>query len=308
MQPDNNPDNNPNINPDNNSDNNPDNNSDNNPDNNSDGSYERKPDIDIFNRKHDRQSDGGDDRKTYREHGSISFREHNKEPDRGPAKLRNMKYYIINALKFYELKNESLTPIIFVIILFISFSGALISEKIVESAFLNIIYTLISIIVLYVATTIYLFAYLRELNGKEYTFKFCVGQVFKKFLKLLMAYIAFIAIILTGLFLLVIPGIIFYHMFIFNICYLLDSNIGVIEAFNASKNLTAGRKIDIFSILVAFNLMIFIPLILIITIALSSANNLIFNFIISFITTMLTIMQQRLIALLYVDMEYGFHK
>lgn len=233
-------------------------------------------------------------------------RKDEKKPDRKPTNLRSMKYYILNALKFHELKNENLTPIIFVIILFTSFSGTLISDNMAESVFTNIIYTLVSVLILYTASTTYLFAYLKELRGEECTFKFCMSQVFKKLLKILMAYIAFIAIIFTGMFLLVIPGIIFYHMFMFNICYLLDKDIGVVEAFNASKNLTAGRKMDVFSIFVVFNLILFIPLVLIVIIASYTPNNLMFNFIISFITTMLTIMQQRLIAMLYVDMEYGF--
>ncbi len=255
------------------------------PDRNSNINY-----FEGFNKEPDRESNQGN----------------NRGPDRKPTKLRNMKHYIINALKFYELKNEKLTPVIFVIILFTSFSGTLISDMIAESIFVNIIYTLISVVVLYTASTIYLFAYLRELKGEECTFKFCISQVSKKLLKILMAHIAFIAIIFTGLFLLIIPGLIFYHMFMFNTCYLLDKNIGVIEAFNTSKNLTTGRKMEIFSIFVVFNLILFIPLVLIVYITSYTANNLTFNFVISFITTILTIMQQRLVAMLYIDMEYGF--
>ena len=64
---------------------------------------------------------------------------------------------------------------------------------------------------------------------------------------------------------------------------------------------------EVFSTFVVFNLILFIPLIIIVFTASSTANTLIFNFVISFITTILTIMQQRLIAMLYVDMEYGFN-
>ncbi len=264
------------------------------PDRNSDKTPDRNSDINYF-------------KEFNKEPGREPNQGYNRKPGRKPTKLRNMKYYIVNALKFYELKNENLTPIIFVIILFTSFSGALISDKIAESIFINVIYTLISVVVLYTASTIYLFAYLRELKGEECTFKFCISRVFKKLLKILLSYIAFIAIIFTGLFLLIIPGLIFYHMFMFNTCYLLDKNIGVIEAFNASKSLTTGRKMEVFSTFVVFNLILFIPLIIIVFTASSTANTLIFNFVISFITTILTIMQQRLIAMLYVDMEYGFN-
>jgi hypothetical protein len=232
---------------------------------------------------------------------------YNKEPDKRPGKLRNIKYYILNALKFYELKNESLTPVIFIIILFTSFSGVLISDKLAKSTFLNVIYTFVSIIILYSASTIYLFAYLTELKKKDCSFRFCLTQIFKKIVKILIAHIAFISIIFTGLFLFIIPGLVFYHMFMFNTCYLLDKNIGIVEAFNSSKNLTTGRKMDVFATLVMFNLVLFLPVTIIVFVTSSTPNSLIFNFVISFITTIITIMQQRLIAMMYMDMEHGIN-
>ncbi|NSW89150.1 MAG: hypothetical protein HPY74_00460 [Firmicutes bacterium] len=224
---------------------------------------------------------------------------------RKPRNLRNIKHYILNSLKFYELKNENLTPVIFVVILFTGFSGTIVSDMLAESVYLNVLYNAISFIVLNLASTVYLEAYLKELKGEVCPFKSCINHVLGKFYKIIIAYVAFVAIIITGLFLLIIPGIVFYFMFMFNICYILDKNIGVIEAFNTSRNLSYGRKMEIFAIYVVFNLTLFFPLLLIFIIATYTTNNLMFSFIISFITSVLTIMQQRLVAMLYTDLEYG---
>lgn len=230
----------------------------------------------------------------------------NKKTEKKPRRLRNMGYYIINALKFYELKNEKLTPILFVVILFITFSGSIVPDNVEGTIYTNLIYTFIGMIVIYAASTVYLFAHIKELRGELCTVKSCVSFVLKRLLKILMAYIAFIAIVSTGLFLLLIPGLVFYHMFMFNTCYLLDKNATIIEAFNESKSLTTGKKMEIFFIFLVLNLILFIPLFIAVFSALSAGNDLILSFVLSFATTVLTIMQQRLTAMIYTDMEYGF--
>ena len=42
------------------------------------------------------------------------------EQNRMPGRLKDIRSYILRALKFFDLKNESLTPVIFCIILFTS--------------------------------------------------------------------------------------------------------------------------------------------------------------------------------------------
>ncbi len=228
-----------------------------------------------------------------------------KDPDNNTKKLRNMKYYILNALKFYELKNENLTPIIFLIILLVSFSGALLSDLLSKSIYLNVLFVIISFIIENIAATIYLKAYLNELKGEVSSFKDTFNYIMGKFWKIILAYVAFIIIMVVGTFLLVIPGIIFYFMFMFNTCLILDKDMGVIEAFNSSRNLTHGRKMELFSLVVLFNLIIFLPLLIIVGVIMYSTTGLVFNFIISFAATILTIMQQRLTALLYKDLAYS---
>lgn len=229
----------------------------------------------------------------------------NSSGDGYSKKLRNMRYYIVNALKFYDMKNENLTPVVFVIILFTGFSGTILFDLLAKSIHFEILFNVISFIILNMAATVYLKAYLNELKGEVLSFKDCVGNVLGKFYKIILAYIAFIIIIAIGAFLLIIPGIVFYFMFVFNTCYILDKNIGVVEAFNTSRNLTNGKKMELFALFVVFNLVLFFPLVLVLIITMYVASNLIFNFIISFITSILAIMQQRLIAMLYKDLEYG---
>lgn len=229
----------------------------------------------------------------------------NSPGDDYSKRLRNMKYYIINALKFYDMKNENLTPAIFVIILFTGFSGTILSDLLAKSVPFEILYNVISFIISNMAATVYLKAYLSELKGEACSFKDCINNVLGKFYKIILAYIAYFIIITIGAFLLVIPGIMFYFMFIFNICYILDKDLGVMEAFNTSRNLTNGRKMNLFALFVVFNLILFFPMLLVFVIAMYTTSNLIFSFIFSFITTILIIMQQRLIAMLYKDLEYG---
>lgn len=229
----------------------------------------------------------------------------NPRDDDRPKRLRNMKYYIINALKFYDMKNENLPPVVFVIILFTGFSGTILSDLLAKSLPLEILYNIISFVVLNMASAVYLKAYLNELRGEVCTLKDCAIHVLGKFYKIVLAYLAFFIIIAIGLFLLVIPGIVFCFMFLFNTCYIVDKNFGVMEAFNTSRNLTNGVKMELFALYVVFSLVLYFPLLIVLVIALYTATDLIFSFILSFISTIIAIMRQRLIAMVFKDLEYG---
>ncbi len=69
-----------------------------------------------------------------------------------------------------------------------------------------------------------------------------------------------------------------------------------------SKGLTDGRKIQIFTVILGFNLIMMLPFSVAI---MSGATGLVINFIISFFATIIGIMQQRLTAVMYMDLEYG---
>jgi uncharacterized membrane protein len=229
------------------------------------------------------------------------------EPYRKPSNLRIAKYYIINALKFYELKNEKLTPFIFVILLFTGLIGGFFAEAAakVENTYLYTFLNFTIVLILNIASTIYLHSYITELKGGIASLRKSLKLVLRNLHKILLAYLAFIAIIMAGVFLLILPAFIFYHMFMFNLCYLVDKDIRVRDAFNASRNITTGNKMEIFAIFIMFNLMIFFPLFLVILISSTTGSSLILSFVITFFSSILTLMNQRLIALLYLDLEYG---
>jgi flagellar biosynthesis protein FliQ len=77
------------------------------------------------------------------------------------------------------------------------------------------------------------------------------------------------------------------------------------EAFNTSRNLTNGVKMELFALYVVFSLVLYFPLLIVLVIALYTATDLIFSFILSFISTIIAIMRQRLIAMVFKDLEYG---
>jgi len=228
------------------------------------------------------------------------------EPNRKPSNLRVAKYYIINALKFYELKNEKVTPIIFVTILFTSLVGGFFIEAAMKvgNTYLYTFINLIVVFILNIASTVYLHSFIVELKGGIASLKESIRLILRNLIKIILAYLTFIVILMTGVFLLVLPAFIFYHMFMFYLCYLVDKDLRIKDAFNASRNVTAGKKLEIFAIFVVFTLMIFFPLFMIILITSISGSSLILSFVLTFFSSILTLMQQRLISMLYFDLEY----
>jgi len=225
--------------------------------------------------------------------------------DKKPTGFGSYKRYIINTLKFYEMKNESITQLIFIIILFAGFSAVMFFSRMDNSPYLFMFFGVLCFVIIYFASTIYLEAYLCELRGKDYSFKSCFSSVISKFHKLVLSFISFSAILSIGTFLLIIPAFIFYFMFLFNTCYILEKNTGVMEAFNASRHLTTGRKMVIFSLFVVIDLILYFPMNIVPIITAILGNYLISIFVSIFGLSIVTIMQQRLIAMLYVDLEYN---
>lgn len=245
-----------------------------------------------------------------------------------PRALRDLGYYFVKSLKFYGLKAEYLTPVIFTIMLFVGFASQNISsiyfDRLVPllntantdmTAYLdnikeityNFMYInltgILTYIVLGLISTVYLIANIRQLKGESYSFKSCIATAAKSMHKLIIASVLYILAISTGILLFILPGIIFYVMFIFNSCYILDKGNGVIGAFKASYKVTKGSKAQIFGIVVLFNLVILLVPSLF---AGSISNSLINIFVASFLSAIFNLMFQRLVAHMYIDLEYGY--
>ncbi|NMB95103.1 MAG: hypothetical protein GYA02_00585 [Clostridiaceae bacterium] len=227
--------------------------------------------------------------------------------NRKPSNLRIAKYYLINALKFYEMKNERLTPIIFVIILFTGLIGGFLTEaaSASDNISINILINVAIFFILNIASTVYLHSYITEIKGGVASLKESLKHILSNFVKIIVAYLTFMAIIIIGILLLIIPAIIFNYMFMFYICYLVDKDIRIKDSFNASKNITTGRRLEIFAIFILFNLVIFLPCFIAVTMVSFTRNSLIVSFTLTFFSTIVILMQQRLSALIYYDLEYG---
>lgn len=226
------------------------------------------------------------------------------EPDKNMRNLRDMGTYLKKALKFYDLKNERITPIIFTVILFTGFVGVFIPNPAGQVSILSIVYNAVSLAVMYLASAVYLLAYIKELRGEAYTFAGSVNSIMRRAVKIIAASIMYVTAIFAGFILLVVPGVVIYLTFLFNTCYIVDTNKGMMEAFTASRNLARGTKLEIFGLLALFNVLM-MPLFLVMMATFSSNSELAFSFVLTFAATIMGLMQQRLIALLYVDLEYG---
>ncbi|MCR4435522.1 MAG: hypothetical protein QHH06_02840 [Clostridiales bacterium] len=217
--------------------------------------------------------------------------------NRGTGKLRRLNEYFQVAFRFYNLKQEYLTPVLFVILLAIIFLPNLIQE--INFTFFAAY--IASRIVFYVVSTIYLLACIKEFKNEKYTVKTLLKEVMLKIHKVIATWAIYDILTSAGMFLLIAPGIYFYLSYIFNICYLMDKNESIFGTFKASGKITSGIKLQILyaiSFLVLLRLFPFI--------AYDPAKKfLIFLFVLSFLASVTHLIQQRMVALMYMDLEYG---
>jgi hypothetical protein len=230
----------------------------------------------------------------------------------GPRELKTAVQYMPDALKFYQLKNESVSRILFVFILLISFVSVF-TDSAGGNLTRNIIISLVVYVVINLASSIYLYAYINDLKGKEYTFSGCLHSILKQSPKIIAVSLLFVTSIymvinisvIPGLSLLIIPVFALYIMFVFVMSYIVDLHEGLVGAFIASKNLTKGKMGKIFKVFFVFVGILVLPVFLLSAAASGASNVLVIYFIIYFITTVTNFMQQRLTALMYMDLEYG---
>jgi len=230
-----------------------------------------------------------------------------------PGKLRSFGTYLGKGLKFYELKDESLGRIIFLVILLTGLSDFFVPE----SNVLQLVLGCVRVAVIHVASSVYLAAYIMDLKGVTYKSGDCVKHVFKNIAGVLLASVSFLVSLamLIGIMLapeaflyvfslLSIPLIIIYFMFMFNVCYIVDKGIGILESFKLSMRLTKGVKGRVFLILFALYFLLSIPLGFISFPLLFLENNLVNSFVLIFVSAIISLVQQRVTALLYIDLEY----
>ena len=228
-----------------------------------------------------------------------------------PGKLKRLGNYLGKAARFYDLKNEQLARIIFIIILFVSFGSAFIPE----AGALSIAGNVVSVTLIFLVSTVYLTAYIKDIRGEEYTLDACFRIVTRNAGRIIASSVAYMTAIAVFIGLLTspeimgfiamfifIPVIIVYVMFLFSTCFVVDAGKGIADAYRASRNITYGYKGRIFSKLLGFNLVVGIPAFFAWSVAAASGKILAANFIIAFVGAVINLMQQRFTALMYIDL------
>ncbi len=251
------------------------------------------------------------------------------EINQKPKLLRSLGYYILKAFAFYKLKNETIAPLVFIIILASNFINSMVityTPDSIDAGDMGSTFTglLMNSFVMNLLTStilaLYFVAYIKELKGEMCTSKECFLITAKRFFKFIVATILFnvplpLSALLTNYpptveyvmylgFLLIVPGIVLYLMFFLNTGYVLDGDTGIIQAFKSSKNATDGQKGPIFGVILSYNLLVVLFYGIVSTFV-AESGELMQAFVISFISTVFAITKIRLLALIYKDMEYG---
>ncbi len=236
----------------------------------------------------------------------------------GQGKIRSFIEYLPGTLKFYDLKNEKLTPVIFVIVLAISFIGNLLPMFLLKEIdfpletvntenlykymsyglFLNGINFVVTVISNYFLS-IYLYAFILDLRGIGYDAAGCWKYIFSRSFGVIFLSIITTSAVYVGMTFLIIPGVILYLLFIVSNCFLVDKNEGALSALKSSIKAVRGHKSRIFGVAVTYYM-----LVLLIQLMLDiSVGPLIYAFISSFLSTIFNISYQRLISFIYMDLQ-----
>lgn len=252
--------------------------------------------------------------------------------------LRSFRFYMPQAMKFYNLKKEYLTPLTFILALILYSVGALLLSSFLTKSnidlneiasylstrnmdladlqsFLSDMYAfygtnlLINFVrdtALGIVSAMFLFAFIKELKAETYTLKSSLVIVLKKTPVIIFASIVFTLGYTLGLQFLIIPGAIVYCVFLFNLCFVLDGDQGLISAFQSSMILTKGNRMQLFSILFFFKLSTFLLLSFLVSLFNSSNNNLLIMIVNAFLSAVVYLMETKLLASMYVDLVYGW--
>jgi len=224
-------------------------------------------------------------------------------PEKQPRGLRNTAVYLLRSLRFYDLKNEFMTRVIFLVILFGSLSNAVLQlNEGIDDRIKYVLYVAL-VLVVNLAASVYTFAYIKQLRGENYSHIECMLAVLSKTFTISVAYIVYFAAILSAGLFLIVPGIIVYLMFIFYNCYIMDKDAGIFESFKLSKDLIYGYKYRIFGIMLLISLILMPFELFVLSLSMEYGNSLIFEFVFYFLSTIATLITQRLIAQLYVDLQ-----
>jgi hypothetical protein len=247
--------------------------------------------------------------------------------------IKNFFEYLPKSIKFHKLKNEGLAKIIFALVLFFQLMGDYIQYRIlhlISSEDIDKIYStlimgtiptetekalssehMIYLLLIILGTvllvklvsnlflSVYMYSYICELRGKDTGFIASFKGTFKHMWRLIVYNIVFGLLVLIGSMFFIVPGIIAYIIFVFGFCYILDLKLNISDAMTASTEITKGKKTQIFSVFIGFFLIFKLPILLLL-----SGSSLGTAYMASFFSTIASLILQRFITLVYIDLEY----
>lgn len=248
-------------------------------------------------------------------------------------RIKNFFEYLPECIKFHKLKNEGLAKLIFLLILIFQLAGNFIEYKLLNSIsfddieiissylttgmmptdaevllpssqtvyFLFAILTTIFIVKLVtnLLFSVYMYSYLCERKGRYLKSADSFKGAFKHIGRLIAYNIIFGLLVSIGTMFFVIPGVIAYIIFVFGYCYILDIKSTVAEAMTACSEATKGKKMQILSVFIGFFLVLEVPMLLFF-----SGSSFGTTCLATFFSTIVSIILQRLITLIYMDLEY----
>lgn len=235
------------------------------------------------------------------------------------GKLKNFAFYLPRALKFFDLGDEYLTPVIFTIMLLAGFLGSFLIKPVNDTgsmvqvdAATMLLYIFVGIVTK-LALSAYLTGCIRQFKGEKFTLgsslMLAVRRSFKilaaSFIYTMFTTVLIFALALIGFLILALPVLVIYTMYLFHTCYIVDKNYGIAASFKASRNITKGYKWRIFTISLAFSLVYMLASLFVVGMFITSGSLLIYTFVLYFLLTIFNLMNERLIALIYCDLEYG---
>ncbi len=233
---------------------------------------------------------------------------------KGSILLGNLLKYMGKAIRFYEL---GIAPMVFIILLLAGFTRVMLPSQLEGYGIAAFLFSGLGIAVIYLTSAVYLFAYIKELKNELYGKEEIKAFIREKGLTVIMATLAlvflviaiFIPAIFTGFNIIVslvctVAAFSIYITYIFNICFIIDKNVGVADSFKASKKATSGRKNEIFLMLFVFNIILTVPVTMITIPLLLSGKELALSFVITFLSIVINLMTQRFTALMYMRLVY----
>lgn len=249
------------------------------------------------------------------------------------SEIKRFFEYLPESIKFHKLKNEGLARIIFAIVLFCQLLSSYIQYKVLHTISSNDIDVLYSVLTMSKIPTsteatqsseqglylllfvlgitlllklvsnlflsVYMYSYISELRNKDSGYIASFKGAFKHIGRLIVYNIIFGLMVLIGSMFFIVPGILAYIIFVFGFCYILDLKLNLSDAMTASSEITKGKKTQIVSVFVGFFLLFKLPILLVI-----SGSSLGSAYMTSFFSTIASLVLQRLITQIYMDLEY----